>query len=114
MRNVAIHQQLETSLCNFHGLAAYREHLLGPLLATFKAVMRAWCPLVLDYLITGYLSFISAINPTIVPEDTKCKLVCYSNSYVHGSVERDYVSCYSLPYFSRIPIKSSYVNRQYH
>ena len=65
MRNVVIHQQLETSPCNFHGLAAYSEHLLGPLLTRFKAVMRAWCPLVLDYLITGYLSFISAINPTI-------------------------------------------------
>ena len=84
--NAVIRQKLETSLCNFHGLAAYREHLqqdpvlkqiLEPLLAGFKAVMRVWCPFVIDYLIAGYLSFISAINPKIVPEDIKCKLLSY-------------------------------------
>ena len=27
MRNAVIHQNLESSLCNFYGLAAYREHI---------------------------------------------------------------------------------------
>ena len=36
MRSAVIHQRLETSLCNFHGLAAYREHIQHPALKTFS------------------------------------------------------------------------------
>ena len=74
MRYAVMHQKLEISLCNFHGLSAYREHLqqdpvlksfLEPLLTGFKALMRSCCPLVLDSLTAGYLGFISTINPKI-------------------------------------------------
>ena len=77
MRNAVIHQRLETSMCNFHGLAAYREHIqqdpalkpfLEALLTGFKAVMWAWCPRVQDSLIMSYKLFISIIPPQTIPD----------------------------------------------
>ena len=98
MRNAVIHQRLETSLCNFHGLAAYREHIqqdpalkpfLEALLTRFKAVMRAWCPRVQDSLIMSYKLFISNIPPQTIPDGAKFKL--FGQTVVLLPMERGYV-----------------------
>ena len=86
MRNAVNNQNLETSLCNFHGLAAYREHIqqdpslkniMEPLLTGFKSVMRAWSSSVLDRLIIAYLKFISDLPTQIIPNECKEKLKSY-------------------------------------
>ena len=86
IRNAVIDQNLETSLCHFHGLAAYREHIqqdpslkniMEPLLTGFKSVMRAWSSSVLDRLIIAYLNFISDLPTQIIPNECKEKLKSY-------------------------------------
>ena len=86
MRNAVINQNLETSLCNFHGLASYREliqqdrilkNIMEPLLTGFKSVMRAWSSSVLDRLIIAFLNFISDLPTQIIPNECKEKLKSY-------------------------------------
>ena len=112
MRNAVIHQRLETSLCNFHGLAAYREHIqqdpalkpfLEALLTGFKAVMRAWCPRVQDSLIMSYKLFISNIPPQTIPDGAKFKLLNYLDKQWFSYPWKEAMSA---DIFFRIPVES--------
>ena len=91
IRNAALYQLFHSSLCNYHGLNAFRVHvnedpvlrmLLRPLEKGFKCIMRAWNEKMRNNLIAKYVNFIlKSIPEDILNLTQKQNFIDYLNRH---------------------------------